>query len=391
MPFAFVDLDALAVNVGQVLSAGNKLIRIASKSVRSVAILKRIMAYSGEIGPGAPASSGARFQGLLCFTAPEAVYLSGHGFDDLVVAYPTWNSRHISAVARAAQEGGHITLMADSLAHIEQIEAIAKQCDARIPICLDIDMASDWPGLHFGVWRSMVRTGDAAGALAKRIANSKHLLLDGVMGYEAQIAGLGDHNPGERVKNAATRWLKRRSVNEVANRRAEVVHAIEALGCKLRFVNGGGTGSIATTSSEAVVTEVTVGSAFYAPALFDRYRDFRYSPAAGYAIEIVRQPRPDLYTCLGGGYVASGIGDPSRLPAPWLPEGAALLPLEGAGEVQTPIRYQGPEKIQLGDPVFMRHSKAGELCEHFTNLLLVSGGGIVDQVTTYRGDGQCFL
>ncbi|MGH9765724.1 MAG: amino acid deaminase/aldolase, partial [Blastocatellia bacterium] len=83
--------------------------------------------------------------------------------------------------------------------------------------------------------------------------------------------------------------------------------------------------------------------------------------------------------------------DVSRLHRPWLPEGAELLSLEGAGEVQTPIQYRGPEKLGLGDPVLMRHSKAGELCEHFTHLLLVSDGTVVEKVTTYRGDGQCFL
>ncbi|HEY6331576.1 MAG TPA: amino acid deaminase/aldolase, partial [Blastocatellia bacterium] len=186
-------------------------------------------------------------------------------------------------------------------------------------------------------------------------------------------------------------FLKKRSVREVAERRAGLVEAIRSKGLQPRFINGGGTGSIDSTCAEDAVTEVTVGSAFYASALFDRYKDFRYSPAAGFAIEIVRQPRPDLYTCLGGGYVASGIADVSRLPAPWLPHGAELLPTEGAGEVQTPISYQGPEKLTLGDPIFLRHSKAGELCERFTHLIEVSDGKVVDQVTTYRGDGKCFL
>ena len=59
--------------------------------------------------------------------------------------------------------------------------------------------------------------------------------------------------------------------------------------------------------------------------------------------------------------------------------------------MQTPIRYNGPEKLQLGDPIFLRHAKAGELCERFTHLLVVADGALVDTFTTYRGDGQCFL
>jgi len=380
MPFAFVDLDALDENRSQVLTrSGEKLIRTASKSIRSIAILRRIL------------DSDPRFQGLLCFTAPEALYLSEQGFTDLVVAYPTWHPQEIAAVARSVNEGKPVTLMIDSIEHLDHIEAIGREHESRIPVCLDIDMASDFPGVHFGVWRSMVKTPAQAERIAERIASSKHLSLDGLMGYEAQIAGLADSNPGQRMKDALIRFLKKRSVSEVAERRAALVAAVKSKGLQPRFINGGGTGSIDSTCAETDVTEVTVGSAFYAPALFDRYKEFRYAPAAGFAIEIVRRPRTDLYTCLGGGYVASGIADVSRLPLPWLPDGAALLPAEGAGEVQTPISYKGGEKLGLGDPIFMRHSKAGELCERFTHLFEVEAGRIVDGVTTYRGDGRCFL
>lgn len=146
-----------------------------------------------------------------------------------------------------------------------------------------------------------------------------------------------------------------------------------------------------TTVQEDVVTEVTVGSGFYSPTLFDHYTRFRHEPAAGFAIEVVRRPAPEIYTCQGGGYIASGAAGPDKLPQPWLPEGARLTTNEGAGEVQTPVIYEGSVSLNLGSPIFMRHSKAGELCERFRTLLLVSEGKVVDEVNTYRGDGQCFL
>jgi D-serine deaminase-like pyridoxal phosphate-dependent protein len=225
----------------------------------------------------------------------------------------------------------------------------------------------------------------------ERILASRDVTLDGFMGYEAQIAGVGDNVPGQRLKNLLVRQLQRRSVREVARRRAGLAALVQSLGAPLRFVNGGGTGSIATTRAESTVTEITVGSGFYSPGLFDNYRGFRYLPAAGFAIEIVRQPAPHIYTCLGGGYVASGAAGPDKQPKVHLPQGARLLPLEGAGEVQTPVRYSCPITLGPGDPVFLRHSKAGELCERFNTLLCVSRGAVVDEVTTYRGDGQCFL
>ncbi len=380
MPFAFVDLDLLDANVREVLArAGEKQVRVASKSVRSVAILRRILAAD------------TRFLGLMCFTAREAVYLAELGFDDLLIGYPAWNDADLTAVARATAAGAHITLMIDSIAHVERIAAVAEREGVRLPVCIEIDLSLDVPGLHFGVWRSPLRRAVDVRPLLERIAATPSVSLDGIMGYEAQIAGVGDAFPGQPLKNALVRRLKQRSIGEIAARRSAVVELIRSYGMELRFVNGGGTGSLHTTREEPVVTEITAGSGFYSPALFDNYVDFRFLPAAGFAIEIVRQPRKGLYTCLGGGYVASGATGPEKQPQPYLPKGARLLSLEGAGEVQTPVRYSGPERLALGDPIFLRHSKAGELCERFRTLLLVSNGKVVDEVPTYRGDGQCFL
>ncbi len=380
MPFAYLDLDLLDQNIRQVVErAQGKRVRLASKSLRSVAVIRRILAAD------------PCFQGIMCFTCQEAIYLAAQGFDDLLIGYPAWHKEDIAAVAQATASGAHITLMIDSIEHVAQIEAVAQEYNVRLPLCLEIDMSMNLPGLHFGVWRSPIHTARQARPVIKRIMASSHVWLDGLMGYEAQIAGVGDNFPGQRAKNIVVQKLKQRSIRDLAQRRAALIQLVEDYGLTLRFVNGGGTGSIATTREEAGVSEITVGSGFYAPTLFDNYRAFHYQPAAGYALEIVRQPRPAIYTCLGGGYIASGSVGLEKQPQPYLPPGAKLDSLEGAGEVQTPIRYKGSIPLHLGDPIFMRHSKAGELCERFTHLLLVTNGTVQEEVTTYRGDGQCFI
>ncbi len=380
LPLAYVDLERLDDNLRRIVSQRQgKTIRVASKSVRSVALLRYLLQASAGI------------QGVLCYTAPEAVYLAQQGLDDLVVAYPTWEPRHIEAAAQTVGAGRRLTLMVDSLAHVDHLNTLARRQQVILPVCLDIDLSDRYPGLHFGVQRSPLRTTTDVLTVVEGVAAASHLQLDGVMGYEAQIAGVGDNLPGQRAQNRLVRLLQRRSRAHVAARRAEIVQAIQARGWRLRFVNGGGTGSLTSTAAEPAVTEITVGSGFYAPRLFDFYTGFRYQPAAGFALPIVRRPEATIYTCLGGGYIASGAAGPEKLPAPYLPEGATLLPLEGAGEVQTPIRYTGPQALNLGDPIFFRHSKAGELCEHFQTLALLRDGRIVERVTTYRGDGQCFL
>lgn len=380
MPFAFVDLDRFDENTRAIASrAGTKQIRIASKSIRCLTLIKRIT------------SSNLVYQGVMAYTGYEALHLSRNGIDDLLVAYPIWHEAQVGAVCDAVREGNSITLMIDCAEHIKHLGAIAKKHGVTLPVCMDLDMSSDFPGLHFGVRRSPLTTAAQAIEFAKAILAEPSLQLDGLMGYEAQISGLQDRVPGKALMNAVIRKLKTSSIKEVAERRGAVIAGIEALGHKLRFVNGGGTGSLESTREESWVTEVTAGSGFYSPGLFDHFTNFKHQPSAGYAIEITRRPQPDTYTCHGGGYIASGSAGKDKLPVPWLPEGAALLGIEGAGEVQTPFVYTGPEKLAIGDPFFLRHAKAGEICERFKTFLLISGGIIVDEVATYRGDGECFV
>ncbi len=380
LPLAFVNLDLFDENVRAIASrTGSKKLRVASKSVRCVALLKRILAANPI------------YQGIMSYSGFEAVYLSRQGLDDLLVAYPIFGETQVEAVCAEVKSGKKIVLMLDSPEAVHQFSSVAKKCGVILSVALDIDMSSDFPGLHFGVRRSPITTPEQTVALYKKIQSEGHLHLDGIMGYEAQIAGVQDAVPGGGLKNALIRKLKQSSIKELRKRRAEIVKALEAEGAKLRIVNGGGTGSLESTREEDCVTETTAGSGFYSPGLFDHFSNFKHQPSAGFAIEIVRRPTPDIFTCHGGGYIASGPPAKDRLPIPFLPEGCELLPLEGAGEVQTPIVYRGSEKLSIGDPIFMRHAKAGELCERFKTLLLISNGKVVDEVTTYRGDGECFV
>lgn len=379
-PYAFVDLDLFDENIKNIAPrTGDKLIRVASKSVRCRSLIKRAL------------DSGLPYQGIMTFSLDEAVWLSQEGFDDLLMGYPGWNPNQIERVCAELQKGKQIILMVDLPEHIHHLNQLGEKFNTVIPVCIDLDMSSDYPGIHFGVWRSSIRSKEDALALYSVIERSNFVCLDALMGYEAQIAGLGDNVPGKGVMNSIIKMLKGRSIKEISQRREDTVQGLKDAGADLKIVNGGGTGSLESTRQEKVVTEVTVGSGFYNSGLFDNYSNFRHYPSAAYAVEIVRKPKPDTYTCHGGGYTASGAMGKDKLPIPYLPEGAKLYDEEAAGEVQTPVIYTGSEKLNIGDPVYLRHSKAGELCERFTHLYLVSDGKIIDQVPTYRGEGKCFV
>lgn len=377
LPLGFVDVELLMANAASLVArAGGRPIRLASKSIRCREVLRRVM------------DSSPIFKGVLCFSADEAAHLAGHGFEDLVVAYPTVDPFGIAAVCRRISEGAQITLMIDEVGQLPPITAAAAAHGVEVPVAIDLDMSTRFPGLHFGVRRSPVWDVAGALALAEVVARTPRVRLDGVMGYEAQIAGLRDRTPGQAAKSAVVRALKRRSDRELRSRRAAIVAALRERGHVLRFVNGGGTGSVETTRDDASVTELAAGSGLYGPVLFDGYDAFECLPAAGFALPVVRRPLAGIYTCYAGGWIASGAAGPDRLPRPYLPEDARLLPTEGAGEVQTPVACD--TVLGLGDPVFFRHAKAGELCEHVRELVLLTPDGGRVRVPTYRGDGFCF-
>jgi D-serine deaminase-like pyridoxal phosphate-dependent protein len=384
-PFAFCDLDAMWANADEMLRrAAGKPIRVASKSVRCRELLERILARD----PG--------FHGLLTFTLPETLWLAEQGFRNLLVAYPTADRGALEELAAhtAKDPDGAPAVMVDSIAHLDLVETALDAAGGGPPVrvCMEIDVGW-WPlggRVKIGPKRSPVRTVERARALATEIDRRPGVRLIGLMAYEGHIAGVGDDAPQSRMRNIAIRGMQRLSAREIRSRRARIVAAVSEVS-ELALVNGGGTGSIAATSAEPAVTEVAAGSGFYAPVLFDYYRGLHLVPAAGFALPVVRKPSPRIATALGGGYVASGVPGKDRLPQPYLPAGLRLDPLEGAGEVQTPLLGEPAARLDLGDRVYFRHAKAGELCERFDSLYLVEGDRIVDRVPTYRGEGKTFL
>lgn len=387
--YGVLHLPALRHNTHDMLRrAGGKPIRVASKSVRVRSVLDAVLALPG-------------YAGVLAYTLPEALWLAegdaGHApIEDVVVGYPTADRGAIARLAASPELAARVTLMVDSVAHLDLIDAVVPPAErATIRLCLELDSSWDAPVLgHIGVYRSPLHSAQAVREVAEAIVRRPGFALVGMMGYEAQIAGQGDNPPGRPAWGATLRWMQKNSQEELLARRGEAVAAVRAL-ADLEFVNGGGTGSLEFTASDPSVTEIAAGSGLLGGHLFDTYRGFRPAPAASFALSVVRRPDERTATLLGGGWIASGPPGPDRLPKIEWPTGLSMVDREMAGEVQTPVTGATAGILRAGDRVWLRHTKSGELSEHVNDFHLVDvvdgRAAVVGTVPSYRGEGKVFL
>jgi D-serine deaminase-like pyridoxal phosphate-dependent protein len=369
-PLAAVDLVALDRNADDLVRrAGGLPIRIATKSVRCREVLRRVLARDG-------------FHGLMAYSLAEALWLARDGMADVLVAYPSVDREAFRLLAADPDLASQVTVVIDDPQHLSLIASSVGEGAHPVRVCLDIDASLRIGPLHLGVRRSPVHSLEQAVTATRVIAKEPSVRLVGLMFYDAQLAGVPDSSP-------AVAAMKRRSTAELRERRARIVEAV-GREAELELVNGGGTGSLDLVAGAPGLTEVAAGSGLYGPTLFDGYRSFTPEPALAYALPVTRRPAARVRTLFGGGYIASGPAGASRVPTPALPTGLSLLGAEGAGEVQTPVTGDAAEHLAVGDRVWWRHAKAGEVCERFTHLHLVGEDGTVSSVPTYRGEGQCF-
>lgn len=378
-PLVVVDLDAFDANAGYLARrAGGKPIRLASKSIRVPALIKRALAHPG-------------FSGILSYNLREALWLASQGIsDDIVVGYPSVDRLALTRLANDAVARRVITLMVDDPAHLDLIAEVDRGSDGQDPIrvCLDID-AGLWLGNNqIGPKRSPLRDKPDITRLAQS-ATQHGLKVAGVMTYEGQVAGVPDQLPKQGPKMAVVRRLKQASVQQLAQRRREVLEALRGI-VELEFFNAGGSGSIESSAADPAVTEVAAGSGLLVPALFDHYASFEPRPACFFGVPVVRRPSPTLATVAGGGFIASGPAGKDRWPLPWAPPGLQLTALEGAGEVQTPLSGLTAGGLKIGELVWFRHAKSGEIAEHTNTIHLLQDTQIVDSVPTYRGCGNAW-
>ncbi len=382
-PLVVVDLDAFDANAGDLARrAAGTPIRVASESLRVPALIARALRRP-------------EFRGVLSYSLREALWLVAQGVtDDVVLGYPTVDRVALRRLLSSPAALAAITLMTDDPAHLDLIDecrdGLPDGPHAELRVAIDIDAGLRLGGSHVGPKRSPLHDAPEVLAFARGVMTRPGLRLVGVMTYEGQVAGVPDDVPGQRPRSLILRRLKAASMAQLAQRRSLLSRELRAI-ADLEFWNAGGSGSVEATAADPAVTEIAAGSGLLVPALFDHYQSFRPRPAAFFGVQVVRRPSPGVATVAGGGFVASGAAGKDRLPVPWAPPGLHATGLEGVGEVQTPLTGPGAADLRIGDRVWFRHAKSGELAEHTNLVHLVSGpdseARVIETVPSYRGLG----
>ena len=379
-PMVVVDRDAFDANADDLARrASGTPIRVASKSLRIPALVERALAHDG-------------FAGVLAYSLREALWLAANGVsDDIVLGYPSVDRGALRRLLADDDALSAVTLMVDDPAHLDLVDEVRRSAagvaaGVAVRVAIDIDAGLRLGRSHVGPKRSPLHDPAEVLRFARHVIARPGFDLVGVMTYEGQVAGVPDDVPRQRAKSAVVRRLKAASMTQLADRRGVIARELQQL-VDLEFWNGGGSGSIEATAADDAVTEVAAGSGLLAPTLFDHYQSFQPRPAAFYGLPVVRRPSDGIATVAGGGFIASGPAGKDRAPTPWAPPDLHLTGLEGAGEVQTPLTGPGVRGLSIGDWVWFRHAKSGELAEHTNAVHLVSGDAVVATVPSYRGLG----
>ncbi|WP_051198616.1 alanine racemase [Gordonia shandongensis] len=386
-PVLALDLGALEHNIADLRRrAGGVPIRVASKSLRVRSVIDDVLGREG-------------FAGVLAFDVAEAHWLATESnVTDVLLGYPTVKRSALAALLADDLACSRVTLLVDDPAQLDVVDSVASpgsRPEIRVAIDLDASLRAVGGRVHVGVRRSPIHSVEQARDLARTIASRDGFRLVGAMSYEAQVAGVGNQVAGSTLMNTAVTAMQSASMLELRRRRGREIAALREV-ADLEFVNAGGTGSIEETAKDRAVTDIAAGSGFFGGHLFDTYRHFRPAPALAFGLDVLRRPDTDIVTCAGGGWIASGPPADDRVPKPVWPEGLAYIGTEGAGEVQTPLRGDATRSLAVGDRVWFRHTKSGEVCERAEAVALIdrdaSGTAhVADVVPTYRGEGRCFL
>lgn len=176
--------------------------------------------------------------GITCAKLSEAELLVAGGVDDVLIANQVVGAGKADRLA-ALNRRATVRCAVDDAGNAADLGAAARRVGATIGVLVEVDI---------GMGRCGVPPGAEAAALARAVAATEGLRLDGLQGYEGHVVMLPD--PAER----------RAKVIEALAPLVRTRRALEAVGLAVGIVSSGGTGTYDITGEMDGIDEIQAGS-----------------------------------------------------------------------------------------------------------------------------------
>jgi 3-hydroxy-D-aspartate aldolase len=266
--------------------------------------------------------------GICCAKVAEAEAMVQGGQDDILLTTPIVGHMKIArliALARAAS----ISVVADDLANLVELNAAALAAQVRIGVVIEIDV---------GQGRCGVPPGPYAAHLLQQVLGLPALKLLGVQAYQGRLQCL----PSYEARQAAV-------IDAMAALRRSLDAAYE-MGLAIPVITGGGTGSVPIDIELGILTELQPGSyitmdAAYAATQWSQDRSLTpFGQPLLVLASVVSRPSADRAVIdVGWKSISSDGGTPSV-------HGRSDLRFEFGGDEHGIIRaVQGEVKLALGE------------------------------------------
>lgn len=108
------------------------------------------------------------------------------------------------------KDGKSVTFMVDRPEHIQLLAKLGEELGVRVQVCIDINVSNDFKLLYFGTKRSSLYSLELLTPFLQFIQQHPIIEVTGAMGYEAQIAGVGNR-PANALKGRLIETMQKQA------------------------------------------------------------------------------------------------------------------------------------------------------------------------------------
>ena len=295
--------------------------------------------------------------GITCSKVSEAEALVDGGITEVLIANEIVGRMKIARLA-AVNRRANVVVAVDDATNVRDLSEAAEAARVEIGVVVDVNIRLN---------RCGVEPGEPSTTLAKIVASSPGLRLDGLMGYEGHVNAPPDE--------------KRRIVLEAMAKFRFAHDELKAAGLPTRIMTAGGTSTYNVTGTVDFVTDIQSGSyIFMDGAYLKEMNDFE--PALTVLSTVISRPTPERAVLdIGKKSISLEAGLPIVVGAP----GATLARLN---EEHGVLQLEGEARnLRIGDRVRLLPMNCGTTINIHDRYFCMRDG-VLEDVIPVAGRGR---